>query len=119
MKKVILLLVICLLSFGSAFAAPRFKGVDNKHRKTTIRIEIPASDRDSSNGLSVDNVRLSNNGETLAAKKVNAVWGDDSEIILEFKKLTTFADCMLSFTVNGEPVTMDITVDIYSWLMLH
>lgn len=119
MKKILLSFVICLLSFGSAFAAPRFKGVDNKHRKTTIRIEISASDRDYSNGLSVDNVRLSNNGETLAAKKVDAIWGDDSEIIFEFKKLTTFADCMLSFTVNGKPVTMDITMDIYECLMRH
>lgn len=27
---------------------------------------------------------------------------------MEFKKLTTFEDCTLSFTVNGEPVSMDL-----------
>lgn len=63
---------------------------------------------DESNGLSVDDVKLYNNGEILTAKKVDAIWGKDSTIILEFKKLTTFEDCTLSFTVNGKPVSMDI-----------
>lgn len=108
MKKALLLLAFGLLVVGSAFAAPKFKGINNKHGKTTIKIEIPASDRDASNGLSVENVKLCNNGETLTAKKVNAVWGKDSIIILEFKKLTRFDNCILSFTVNGEPVSMDL-----------
>lgn len=108
MKKALLSLAVGLLAVGSSFAAPQFKGLNNKHGKTTIQIEIPASDRDASNGLSVDNVKLYNNGETLNAKKVNAIWGENSTIILEFKKLTTFKDCTLSFTVNGEPVSMDL-----------
>lgn len=108
MKKALISLAIGLLAVGSSFAAPQFKGINNKHGKTTIKIEIPASDRDASNGLSVDNVKLYNNGEMLTAKKVNAIWGENSTIILEFKKLTTFADCTLSFTVNGEPVSMDL-----------
>lgn len=108
MKKILPSLAIGLLAFGSAIAAPRFKELNNRHGKTTIKIEIPASDRDASNGLSVENVRLYNNGETLTAKKVNAIWGNNSTIILEFKKLTTFADCTLSFTINGEPVSMDL-----------
>ena len=108
MKKVLLSLAIGLLTFGSAYAAPRFKVLDNKHGKTTIKIEIPVYDRDDTNGLSVDNVKLYNNGEILTAKKVDAMWGYNSLIILEFKKLTTFENCTLSFTVNGEPVCMDI-----------
>lgn len=108
MKKLILPLAIGLLAFGSAFATPQFKGINNKHGKTTIKIEIPASDRDATNGLSVDNVKLYNNGEMLTAKKVDAIWGENSTIILEFKKLTTFEDCTLSFTINGEPVSMDL-----------
>lgn len=108
MKKALLSLAIGLLAVGSSFAAPQFKGINNKHGKTTIKIEIPASDRDAFNGLSVDNVKLYNNGEMLTAKKVDAIWGENSTIILEFKKLTTFADCTLSFTVNGEPVSMDL-----------
>lgn len=108
MKKILLSLTIGLLAVGSAFAAPKFKGLNNKHGKTTIKIEIPATDRDATNGLSVDNVKLYNNGEMLTAKKVDALWGENSTIILEFKKLTTFEDCTLSFTLNGEPVSMDI-----------
>lgn len=108
MKKALLSLAIVLLAIGSSFAAPKFKGLNNNHGKTTIKIEIPASDRDATNGLSVDNVKLYNNGEMLAAKKVNAMLGENSIIIMEFKKLTTFEDCILSFTLNGEPVSMDL-----------
>lgn len=109
MNKVLTTLAIGLLAIGSAVAAPQFKEINNKHGKTTIKIEIPASDRDASNGLSIDNVKLYNNGKTFHAKKVNALWGENSTIILEFKKMTTFEDCILSFTVNGEPVNMDLS----------
>ena len=108
MKKLLLSLTFCLLSFGSVFAAPKFIGLNNKHGKTTIKVEIPASDYDAANGLSVDNVKLYNNGEMLKAKKVDALWGENSIIILEFKKLKKFEDCTLSFTVNGEAVNIDI-----------
>lgn len=108
MNKKLLSLAIGLLTFGSAFSAPQFKGLNNKHGKTTIKIEIPATDRDITDGLSIDDVKLYNNGEMLTAKKVDAIWGENSTIIMEFKKLTTFEDCTLSFTVNGEPVSMDI-----------
>lgn len=108
MNRLFLSLALLLLSFGSVTAAPRFKELNNKHGKTTIIIEIPASDRDETNGLSVDNVKLYNNGETLPAKKVDAMLGENSTVILEFKKLKTFADCTLSFTINGKPVSIDI-----------
>lgn len=108
MNRICLSLALGLLSFGSAVAAPQFKGLNNKHRKTTIKIEIPASDRDESNGLSIDNVKLCNNGKLLKANKADAIWDENSTIILEFKKLTTFEDCTLSFTINGKPVSMDI-----------
>lgn len=75
-----------MVRIGNTCAAPQFKGIDNKHGKTTIKIEIPASDRDASNGLSIDNVKLYNNGKTFHAKKVNALWGENSTIILEFMK---------------------------------
>lgn len=108
MNNVLLTFAIGLLAAGGPVGLPQFKGINNKHGKTTIKIEIPASARDASNGLSVDNVKLYNNGETLSAKKVDAIWGEDSTIILEFKKLKTFQDCTLSFTVNGKPISMDI-----------
>lgn len=124
MKKVLFSLALMLLAVGSAFGAPRFKELNNFHGKTTIKIEIPASDRDADGGLSIDNVKLHNNGETLAAKKVDAKWGEkqgenrcekigeksgeNTTVILEFKKLTLFAGCTLSFTMNGTPVTIDL-----------
>ena len=117
-----------LLAAGSVIGAPRFKELNNFHGKTTIKVEIPASDRDADGGLSIDNVKLHNNGETLAAKKVNAKWGEkqgekqgenrcekigeksgeNTTVILEFKKLTLFAGCTLSFTMNGTPVTINL-----------
>ena len=108
MRTILFTLSFGLLSLGSALAVPQFKELNNRHDKTTIKIEIPASDRDATNGLSVDNVKLYNNGETLTAKKVDAIWGDNSTIILEFKKLTTFEDCTLSFTLNGKPLSMNL-----------
>lgn len=76
MKKVLFSLALMLLAVGSAFGAPRFKELNNFHGKTTIKIEIPASDRDADGGLSLGDVKLHNNGEMLAAKKVNAKWGE-------------------------------------------
>ena len=108
MKKIVLSLFVALLSFGSALAAPQFKGLSNKHGKTTIKVEIPASDYDATNGLSVDNIKLYNNGEMLSAKKVEAILGENSMIIMEFKKLKKFENCTLSFTVNGKTVSIDI-----------
>ena len=128
MKKVLFSLALTLLAAGSVIGAPRFKELNNFHGKTTIKIEIPASDRDANGGLSIDNVKLHNNGETLAAKKVDAKWGEkqgenrcknrcekigekigeNTTVILEFKKLTLFADCTLSFTLNGTPVTINL-----------
>ena len=101
-----------LLAVGSAFGVPRFKELNNFHGKTTIKIEIPASDRDADGGLSLGDVKLHNNGEMLAAKKVNAKWGEKNDesttVIFEFKKLTLFAGCTLSFTMNGTPVTINL-----------
>ena len=128
MKKVLFSLVLMLLAAGSVIGAPRFKELNNFHGKTTIKVEIPAYDRDADGGLSIDNVKLHNNGETLAAKKVNAKWGEkqgenrcknrceksgeksgeNTTVIFEFKKLTLFAGCTLSFTMNGTPVTINL-----------
>ena len=128
MKKVLFSLALTLLAAGSVIGAPRFKELNNFHGKTTIKVEIPAYDRDADGGLSIDNVKLHNNGETLAAKKVNAKWGEkqgekqgenrcekigeksgeNTTVILEFKKLTLFAGCTLSFTMNGTPVTINL-----------
>lgn len=104
MKKIILSCAAALLAIGSACATPKFLSLNNKHGKTTIKIEIPASDRDETNGLSIEDVVLYNDGKTFQAKKVDAIWGDNSIVILQFEKLTAFEDCTLSFSVNGKPV---------------
>ncbi len=44
----------------------------------------------------------------LTIKKVDAIWGDNSIIVMEFKKLTTFKDGLLGFSINGKPVSMDL-----------
>lgn len=108
MKKIILSCAAALLAIGSAHATPKFLSLNNKHGKTTIKIEIPASDRDETNGLSIEDVVLYNDGKTFQAKKVDAIWGDNSTVILQFEKLTAFEDCTLSFSLNGEPVSLDI-----------
>lgn len=107
-EKIILSYAAVLLAAGSACAAPEFLSLNNKHGKTTIKIEIPASDRDETNGLSIEDVVLYNDGKTFQAKKVDAIWGDNSIVILQFEKLTAFEDCTLSFSVNGKPVSLDI-----------
>ena len=103
MKKIILSCAAALLAIGSAHATPKFLSLNNKHGKTTIKIEIPASDRDETNGLSIEDVVLYNSGKTFQAKSVDAIWGDNSTVILQFEKLTAFEDCTLSFSLNGEP----------------
>lgn len=108
MKRIALLLTITFLSIGSVFAKPIFKGLNNNGGKTTIIIKIPASDRDNTNGLSLDNFKLYNNGQIHNAKKVNSIWGDESIVTIEFKHLSKFSNCTLSFTLNGEPVSIDI-----------
>lgn len=74
MKKIILSCAAALLAIGSACATPEFLSLNNKHGKTTIKIEIPASDRDETNGLSIEDVVLYNDGKTFQAKKVDAIW---------------------------------------------
>lgn len=108
MKKILLTFAIVLLFVGNALAKPRLKEINNKYGKTIIKVEVPASDRDSVGGLSIDNVRLYNNGEMIKAKKVDAIWDETSTIIIEFKKMKKFEGCILTFTLNGEPVSIDL-----------
>ncbi|MCM1505357.1 MAG: hypothetical protein NC127_09195 [Muribaculum sp.] len=109
MKKLILTLTIALLAFGSALATPQFKGLSNRHGKTTVKIEFSSSDL--SRTTVISDWKLHNNGKEYAVKKVD-VKGKNGEIfVLEFAKLTKFSDCTLSFSVNGEPVSIDILTE--------
>lgn len=106
MKKILLLLTLVLLSFGSAVASPKFKGLNNNNGKTTVKIEFPVSDF--SQVTEIKDWQLHNNGKVYDVKKVDIKGRDGNTFVLEFKKLTEFTDCTLSFTVNGEPVSIDI-----------
>lgn len=110
MKKAILSVAIALLSLGSVFAAPQFKGLSNKNGNTTIQIEFPASDLSSVTELK--DWKLYNNDEELAAKKVSVTGHNGNRFVLEFKKLTEFENCRLTFTMNGKPVSMDIQSEL-------
>ncbi|MCI9286288.1 MAG: hypothetical protein HFJ91_11015 [Muribaculaceae bacterium] len=106
MKKLILTLAIALLSFGSASATPQFKGLSNRHGKTTVIIEFSSSDL--SKTTVIRDWKLHNNGKVYDVKKVNVKGSNGNTFILEFRKFTEFSDCTLSFTVNGDPVSIDI-----------
>jgi len=108
MKKIILSCAAALLAIGSACATPEFLSLNNKYGKTTIKIEIPASDRDETNGLSIEDVVLYNDG-IIAPNCIDLLCLKGFTIvILQFEKLTAFEDCTLSFSVNGKPVSLDI-----------
>ncbi len=108
MKKIILSLVFALLAIGSAIAAPQFRSIDNENGKTTVKIEFQSSEF--SQTTIIKDWKLYNNGKVYAVKKVD-VKGKNGEIfVLEFAKLTKFSDCVLYFTVNGEPASVDIHV---------
>ena len=106
MKKILLSFALAMLSVGSMFAMPQFKGLDNKNGKTTIRIEIPETDL--TQVTVIKDCSLYNDGKEYEVKKVNIKGGKGNLFGLEFKQLTTFSDCTLSFTMNGEPVKIDV-----------
>lgn len=106
MKTAIIMFTFAMLSVCSVFASPKFKGLNNKNGKTTIKVEIPSSELAQTPVIA--DWKLSNNGKSYDVKKVD-VKGRNGEIfILEFKEFTEFSDCVLSFTINGEPVSIDI-----------
>lgn len=107
MKKTILSLAFVILSIGIAIAAPRFKSLNNNNRKTTVKIEFPFSEL--SQTTVIRDWKLYNNGKVYTVWNVNVERGNDGEIfVIEFPKQTKFSDCTLSFTVNGEAVSVDI-----------
>lgn len=106
MKKIIIALTFALLSLGSAMASPQFKGLSNRHGKTTIKIEFTSSDF--SQVTVIKDWVLHNDGKEYNVKKVNVKGSKGYTFVLEFQKLTEFSNCSLSYTVNGEPANIDI-----------
>lgn len=106
MKKIFIAYAFAMLSFGSMFAASQFKGLNNKNGKTTVKIEIP--DSDLSQFTVIRDWKLHNGGKTYDVRNVNVQGKEGNTFVLEFSKLTKFSDCRLSFTINGEPISIDI-----------
>lgn len=109
MKKAILSLAFAFLAIGSALAAPQFKGLNNKHGKTTVEIKFPSSEF--SQTTVIKDWKLYNNGKVYDVKKIDVKDNDGKIFVLEFKKLTKFSDCIISFSVNGEPVSINIIMN--------
>lgn len=95
MKKIIAILAAALLTAAHLYATPRMLSINNYGRKTTVKILIPASDRDENNSLSINNIRLFNDGRTYEPKDIDAEWGADAIITLKFKRITTFDEPVL------------------------
>lgn len=100
--------MIALTGSISAFATPKVLHLNNKDGKTTVIFEIPAEDAGESGSVTIDNVALSNNGETIAAKQVFATTSENTIVTAHFKKLTVFDNCTLTFNLNGEKVSLNV-----------
>ncbi len=106
MKKLLLAFIFVIISFCYAFASPHFKELNNHNGKTTVKIEFPSSDLTQT--TVIRDWKLHNKGKVYDVKKVDVQGQKDLVFILEFKKLTKFSECSLSFTVNGKPMTIDL-----------
>lgn len=106
--KTLLLLAAIAVSALSASAKVEFKSLNNYGNNTTIVFTISEDERDSANGLSVDNIVFECDGKIYTAKNVNADFGATTTVTAKFKKLKKFSNCRLTFTVNGEDRSIDI-----------
>lgn len=75
MKKAISFLSLLLMAI-IAFAEPHFVSLSNKGGKTTVIFTLTSDDKDSNNGLGIENIMLEcDNGKTYKAKHVDApIW---------------------------------------------
>ena len=72
MKKAISFLSLLLMAI-IAFAEPHFVSLSNKGGKTTVIFTLTSDDKDSKNGLGIENIMLEyDNGKTYKAKHVDA-----------------------------------------------
>ena len=107
MKKLLLLSVMAVFALA-AYANIDFQHLDNKGRNTTIVFSLSEDERDTTNGLSIDDVVFECNGIKYTASKVTADFGPTTTVTAKFPKLKRFSNARLSFTVNGVEKTIDI-----------
>lgn len=110
MKKFFCLLAgAMLLSAGSAWAAPKLVSIKARGGKAVVKVEIPASDRDETNGLSVKEVVLHNQGKTFKPWRVESnYWGEETTVTMKFRGLPALTDSSLSMSINGETVSLEL-----------
>lgn len=101
MKKLLLLAVIAFSAL-SASAKVELKSLNNYGNRTTVVFTISEDEKDSTNGINVDNIVLECNGKAYTAKKINAKFGTTTTVTVKFKKLKNFSHSRLTFTLNGE-----------------
>lgn len=83
MKKAISFLSLLLMAI-IAFAEPHFVSLSNKGGKTTVIFTLTSDDKDSKNGLGIENIMLEyDNGKTYKAKHVDAQFGDTTTVIVK------------------------------------
>lgn len=108
MKKAISFLSLLLMAI-IAFAEPHFVSLSN----TTVIFTLTSDDKDSNNGLGIENIMLEcDNGKTYKAKHVDAQFGDTTTVIVKFKKLSKLENSRLKFCINGEDKYIDIPTDM-------
>ena len=91
---------------------PKIKSAFFKKDNLIFRIYIPVCYRDENHRIVLDNAILHNEGRLFKSINIYAVKGQHEDTaILEFRDITTFEDCSLSFTINGEPVSITVLED--------
>ena len=111
MKKAISFLSLLLMAI-IAFAEPHFVSLSNKGGKTTVIFTLTSDDKDSNNGLGIENIMLEcDNGKTYKAKHVDAQFGDTTTVIVNSKAIQV-GNSRLKFCINGEDKYIDIPTDM-------
>lgn len=93
---------------------PMIQSAFFKNNNLIFRIYIPVCYRDESHRVVLDNVILHNEGRLYKSINFYTVkWKHEDIAILEFefKGITKFEHCSLSFTINGVPVSIKVIDD--------
>lgn len=101
MKKALSFIFLVLIAV-TAFAEPQIVSISNKGGKTTIIFTLSSEDKDSHNGIGIDNILLECNNQTYKAKHVNAKFSDTTTVTVKFKKISQLENARLKFDINGE-----------------
>lgn len=104
MKKILLLIAAIILSAGSMFAYPRIKSITSSGKKTKIEVIIPADMRNDKGGMSIENIRIISDDNTISPKNVNADFKPDVLMTVEFKEKFNIGDSRLVMNINGKDV---------------